>query len=146
MIKSILLAGIAVAGLGGIAAADPPCNPDQGSYDPSASYDSGYSGYSDYDRSTDEGYAQPAPVYTQPAPVYSEPAAGTYQNGYVWVAGAYTYPNGVAIWMPGHWQRAQANIEPAYGYQRPMPVVVRAREGRWGRGRTARSYRWRSRW
>ena len=147
-LKTMLLAGVALAGLGGIAAADPPCDhpttppqPTYGSYQngsyeyngyyPNANGSYGY-GYDDYDNRTDEGYREAA---------NREPAAGTYQNGYVWVAGAYSYPNGVAVWMPGHWVAAAPQ---------PAPVVIYRgdRDHRYNRGwyRTARSYRWRSRW
>lgn len=153
MFKSMLLAGVAVAGLGGIAAADPPCDPPQptygtyqnGSYEANGYYPAANTYYGDgdaddYDRATDESYREASTYAT-------EPAAGTYQNGYVWVAGAYTYPNGVAVWVPAHWQR----VAPAYTapvVTAPVRVVVQPHgwDRGWHHGRTARSYRWRSRW
>ncbi|HTJ46106.1 MAG TPA: hypothetical protein VL463_28570 [Kofleriaceae bacterium] len=143
-LKTMLLAGVALAGLGGIAAAD-PCDPpapqptygtyQNGSYEYNG-YQNGYqNGYDDYDYRTDEASREAA---------NREPAPGTYQNGYVWVAGAYSYPNGIAVWMPGHWVAA-AQPAPVV-VTRPPVVIYRgdARDHR--RGRTARSYRWRSRW
>ena len=158
-LKTMLLAGVALAGLGGIAAADPPCDhptmPPQptygsyqnGSYEYNGYYPNAYDsyandsyanyGYDDYDNRTDESYREAA---------NREPAAGTYQNGYVWVAGAYSYPNGVAIWMPGHWVAA-AQPAPVV-VSRPPVVIYRGGRDHRDRGfyRTARSYRWRSRW
>ena len=156
MFKSMLLAGVAVAGLGGIAAADPPCNPPQpvygsyqnGSYEANGYYPAANTYYSngdgdadDYDRATDEGYRAPVAAYG------NEPAPGAYQDGYVWVAGAYSYPDGVAVYVPGHWQRA-APVVQAPVVSAPVRVIVQPHgwDRGWQRGRTARSYRWRSRW
>lgn len=62
--KWILMAGLALAGAGGVANADPGY---------------GYGGY-------------------------TEPAAGTYQNGYVWVAGQWIWTQSGYQWAAGHWQ------------------------------------------
>ena len=129
-IKTLLLAGITVGTLGGVAAAE-PCNPPQTTYE-------------------DTGYV---PDYGYTNQYANEPAPGTYQNGYVWVAGAYEWSNGAQIFVPAHWQLAeptpQPNIVVRTGWREPR--FERRFEHRFERhfdrdrgferGRTARSYR-----
>jgi hypothetical protein len=101
------------------------------------------------------GTAAAADPYTYaPADTYSyEPAPGTYQNGYVWVAGAYEWIDGTQVFVPAHWQLAeptpQPNIVVRTGWREPR--FERRFEHRFERhfdrdrgferGRTARSYR-----
>src|SRR5262245_47827432 len=106
--KLILVAGLAVAGMGGVAAADPGCD-----HDDDAAVDEGYAtGY------YDPGYVQYDPGYYQEG--YSEPAAGTYANGYVWVAGAWTWSGDRQVWTPGHWQLVVPRYRYNYSYSAPV--------------------------
>src|SRR5262245_29033969 len=130
ILSLMLTAGLGVATAGTAASADPYCDHDEvpqpvyGRY-ANGSYETTSYPYDNYE-TTSYPYDPNAGV---------EPAPGTYWNGYVWIAGAYEYPDGVAIWVPGHWQVASP---PSRGgwidapYARPHHYY-----------RTARSYRWR---
>jgi hypothetical protein len=92
-------------------------------------------------------------TYAPSAPYSYEPAPGTYQNGYVWIAGAYEWIDGTQVFVPAHWQLAepapQPNIVVRTGWRAPRferRVEHRferrdVRDRGFQRGRTARSYR-----
>jgi hypothetical protein len=115
----LMMAGLAVAGMAGVAAADPGCDP---SSQPVVVSPDGYDGYDGYTNTT-----------------YNEPAPGTYQNGYVWVAGAYEYVGNTSVWVPAHWQAAPQPV-----YQAPVVYAPRVivHEPRFMRRDYARAY-WR---
>jgi len=138
--KMLMLAGLAVAAAGGAAAADPYCHhPQQAAAQPAygAYADSSSPRYDDddYDRRTDEQPRYQSSSYvrltTPPDSGYggydaydNEPAPGTYQNGYVWVAGAYGWVNGATVWIAGHWQLVDRG---ASYYRRPAASAYRVR-------------------
>jgi len=127
----LMLAGLAIAGVGGVAAADPDCHHDGARYD------------DDYDRRVDEGRYVPTNGYgtngsyatvTYSTPGYAtpgttsggyvtEPAPGTYVNGYIWVAGRYDWAGGQWVWSPAHWQLGDpgyVDARTASSYRRPV--------------------------
>jgi WXXGXW repeat (2 copies) len=143
ILNLMLISGLGLMAAGTAAAADPDC--DHGAQVPQPVYGSygggNYAADGSYHPYGDPSYA---PNYTPPVavsyaytPEQQEPAPGTYWNGYVWMAGAYAYPNGVAVWVPGHWEVARRE------WRGGAWVDSRAPRHYY---RTARSYRWRSRW
>jgi hypothetical protein len=147
--KMLMLAGLAVATVGGAAAADPYHHhgrnqPSVGRYQngsweaevPRRTY--GHGSYR-HEYRAPRAYVRPSyqssgyATITPAAPVYydgydgyaTEPAPGTYQDGYVWVAGTYAWVNGANVWVPAHWQLVDDGSSYLYQPQPAARVIVR---------------------